>query len=200
MIDEFINDIIDDIQRGDDMNTTTKDRDKEVRDYAIDRLKDMKEYGQEASAVHHEIFNTDYYIIGRHQATEWLGDDVFDIIGVVKEYEEDNFGECSTAQVFITIDDDPTTNLTNLSTGNSVNVFPTLATQSVTVALSIQAGAQENVSMEIVDMLGKTLHQQTERAQGKQSFQLNVGDLVAGNYFLKLQIGSETLTEKFIKQ
>ncbi len=112
----------------------------------------------------------------------------------------DDFGECSTAQVFVTIDDDPTTNLTNLSTGSSVNVFPTLATQSLTVALNIQAGAQEKVNMEIVDMLGKTLFQQTERVQGKQSYQLNVDHLVAGSYFLKLQIGSETLTEKFIKQ
>lgn len=46
--------------------------------------------------LHHEIFNTDYYIIGRHQATEWLGGHVFEIIDFIKEYEVDNFGELST--------------------------------------------------------------------------------------------------------
>ena len=46
--------------------------------------------------LHHESFNTDYYIIGTHQAIEWMGSRAFDIIQFVKEYEEDNFGECGT--------------------------------------------------------------------------------------------------------
>ena len=46
--------------------------------------------------LHSHCFNTDYYIIGTHQATEWMGDKVFEIINFVKEYEQDNFGECAT--------------------------------------------------------------------------------------------------------
>ena len=46
--------------------------------------------------LHHEIFNTDYYIIGRFQATKWLGDQVFNIINIIKEYENDNFGSVNT--------------------------------------------------------------------------------------------------------
>ena len=46
--------------------------------------------------LHHEIFNTDFYIIGRHQATQWLGDQVFNIINFIKEYEMDNFGSVNT--------------------------------------------------------------------------------------------------------
>jgi hypothetical protein len=46
--------------------------------------------------LHHEIFNTDYYIIGRYEATKWLGDQVFNIINIIKEYENDNFGEVNT--------------------------------------------------------------------------------------------------------
>tara|TARA_R100000700_G_scaffold8391_2_gene12234 strand:+ start:301 stop:534 length:234 start_codon:yes stop_codon:yes gene_type:complete len=46
--------------------------------------------------LHHEAFNTDYYIIGRHKATEWLGKEVFNIIEIIKQYEEDNFGEVTT--------------------------------------------------------------------------------------------------------
>jgi len=46
--------------------------------------------------LHHEIFNTDYYIIGRFEATKWLGDQVFNVINIIKEYENDNFGEVNT--------------------------------------------------------------------------------------------------------
>ena len=46
--------------------------------------------------LHHHCFNTDYYIIGTERAINWLGSYVFDIINFVKEYEQDNFGECTT--------------------------------------------------------------------------------------------------------
>ena len=46
--------------------------------------------------LHHEIFNTDYYIIGRYQAKEWLSSEVFNVINIIKEYENDNFGEVNT--------------------------------------------------------------------------------------------------------
>jgi hypothetical protein len=46
--------------------------------------------------LHHECFNTDYYIIGTQDAIEWMGNQAFNIIQFVKEYEEDNFGECGT--------------------------------------------------------------------------------------------------------
>lgn len=46
--------------------------------------------------LHHECFNTDYYIIGTQQAIDWMGSQAFKIIQFVKEYEEDTFGECGT--------------------------------------------------------------------------------------------------------
>ena len=46
--------------------------------------------------LHNEIFNTDYYIIGTYKAKKWLGDMAFNIIGFIKEYAEDNFGEVFT--------------------------------------------------------------------------------------------------------
>jgi len=46
--------------------------------------------------LHHHAFNCDYYIIGRYQATQWLGEEVFNIINFIKEYEMDNFGEVYT--------------------------------------------------------------------------------------------------------
>ena len=46
--------------------------------------------------LHHEIFNTHFYLIGRHQASQWLGDQVFNVINFIKEYEMDNFGSVNT--------------------------------------------------------------------------------------------------------
>ena len=46
--------------------------------------------------LHNHAFNNDYYIIGRYKATQWLEDQVFNIINIIKEYEQDNFGEVTT--------------------------------------------------------------------------------------------------------
>ena len=46
--------------------------------------------------LHHEVFNTDFYIIGRYKASQWLGDQVFNVINFIKEYENDNFGSVNT--------------------------------------------------------------------------------------------------------
>ena len=46
--------------------------------------------------LHHHCFNLDYYIIGTYEAKKWLGDQVFNIIEIIKEYEQFNFGEINT--------------------------------------------------------------------------------------------------------
>lgn len=46
--------------------------------------------------LHYHAFNTDYYIIGTYQAEQWLGAEAFNVIGIIKEYEESNFGELYT--------------------------------------------------------------------------------------------------------
>ncbi len=51
---------------------------------------------QNMDDIHHHCFNTDYYIIGTQRAIDWMGSKAFDIIEVVKEYEQDNFGEVTT--------------------------------------------------------------------------------------------------------
>ena len=84
---------------------------KEVETYLNDRVKELKqylqdEYGAKAKDefaqlvkdgdLHNQFFNEDYYIIGRYEAKQWLGDQVFDVIGIIQEYENDNFGEVTT--------------------------------------------------------------------------------------------------------
>ena len=46
--------------------------------------------------LHHEIFNTNYYIIGTYKAKQWLKDQVFDVINIIKKYENFNFGSVNT--------------------------------------------------------------------------------------------------------
>ena len=55
-------------------------------------------YGVDAwgGDLHHVLCNEDYFMIGTHKAKKFLGDDAFDIIQMIKEYELENFGECNT--------------------------------------------------------------------------------------------------------
>lgn len=48
--------------------------------------------------LHHELFNTDYFIIGTHQEKEWLNKNpgIFEAIEEIKEYEQSNFGSVTT--------------------------------------------------------------------------------------------------------
>ena len=46
--------------------------------------------------IHHYAFNEDYYIIGTFNAKQWLGYMAFDVIGIIRDYEKDNFGELYT--------------------------------------------------------------------------------------------------------
>ena len=73
----------------------------EIKSHFEDFLRDNLEYLKENETdyiddLHHMAFNQDYYIIGTYQAKQWLGDQVFNVIDIIKQYEQDNFGEVST--------------------------------------------------------------------------------------------------------
>ena len=77
---------------------------EEIKSHAIDWLNETKAQATdghtydftEVNDVHNDIFNIDYYMIGTYQAKQWLGDMAFDVINIIKEYEQDNFGEVNT--------------------------------------------------------------------------------------------------------
>ena len=60
------------------------------------KLDDKVGLDNEASDLHHYLCNEDYFIIGTFQAKEFLGSHAFECINKIKEYEQDNFGECNT--------------------------------------------------------------------------------------------------------
>ena len=68
---------------------------EEIKEHFDDFIKDQsKDWIEEhKDDLHHEVFNTDYYIIGTYQAKQWLGDRAFDVIETIQEYNQDNFGE-----------------------------------------------------------------------------------------------------------
>tara|TARA_X000001382_G_scaffold80559_1_gene56689 strand:+ start:355 stop:717 length:363 start_codon:yes stop_codon:yes gene_type:complete len=65
----------------------------ELNNYSWNEIIEKRE---DIAELHHNLFNIDYYIIGRYQAKQWLSDEVFNVIDYIKEYEEMNFGEVST--------------------------------------------------------------------------------------------------------
>lgn len=76
-------------------NKKEKEMREEARAAIIEALKDG--YTGHYSDLHHEVFNTNYYIIGRYKAEKALEEyGVWDAIAKVQDYEEDNFGEIYT--------------------------------------------------------------------------------------------------------
>ena len=73
---------------------------QEIKEYFADFIKENEEqiieYNNFFEDLHHECFNTKYYIIGTYKATQWLGGQVFNVIEYIKEYENNNFGEVTT--------------------------------------------------------------------------------------------------------
>tara|TARA_R110000851_G_scaffold164817_4_gene309194 strand:+ start:974 stop:1486 length:513 start_codon:yes stop_codon:yes gene_type:complete len=70
----------------------------EIKDCFDDWIAEQDEewIAENIDDLHHECFNTDYYIYGAYKAKEWLGNDVFAIINYVKEYEQFNFNQVTT--------------------------------------------------------------------------------------------------------
>ena len=77
---------------------TTQYKYNEIKSYFDDYINNLtdKEIRENIDDLHHDVFNTDYYIIGTYAAKQWLGDQVFDIIEIIKDYEQSNFGQIHT--------------------------------------------------------------------------------------------------------
>ena len=84
------------------MSYTLRQKRQEIIEFAKDRIEEIYDYAKDKVStdnthdLHHEIFNTDYYIVGRYQAKQWLGADAFDCIAEIQEYENGNFGQVTT--------------------------------------------------------------------------------------------------------
>jgi len=73
----------------------------ELKEYILDNINYYDNIDEliRDNELHHELFNTDYYIIGTYKCKEWLKEHnlcTFEVCDFIKEYEVDNFGECTT--------------------------------------------------------------------------------------------------------
>lgn len=82
------------------MNNTIKKEIKEhIQDYIIENNLIDQDLGC-MNELHHDIFNTDYYLIGYYNCNEWLKKhniNTFEAIEYVQQYEKNIFGETHTA-------------------------------------------------------------------------------------------------------
>ena len=77
------------------MNKKEQEMRKQAREAIIETLQDG--YNSYYSDLHHEVFNTDYYIIGTYEAKEALREyDVIEALQKVWNFEKNNFGEIYT--------------------------------------------------------------------------------------------------------
>ena len=76
-------------------NSKEKAMREEAREAIIEALRDG--YTGDYCDLHNEVFNTDYYIIGTHEAKKALTEyGVWDAIEKVQTYEKERFGEIYT--------------------------------------------------------------------------------------------------------
>jgi len=69
----------------------------EVKEQALDYLKDNQDMNTYGCDLHHEIFNTDYFCCYTSEAKKYLDSyGIFEAIKEVTEYEKFNFGESTT--------------------------------------------------------------------------------------------------------
>lgn len=85
------------------MLQTIKD---ELKEHLNDVIRDNIQINIDGSVtyyrgdMHHKAFNQDYYIIGYYQAEQWLKKhdlNVFEAIGICKDFEMEHFGELQTS-------------------------------------------------------------------------------------------------------
>ena len=78
------------------MKTSIKE---ELTAYIIEKLQDGIGEGEYVCDLHHELFNTELYLICHSECEKWLdrhGLTAFDAINEVIEYETYNFGQANT--------------------------------------------------------------------------------------------------------
>ena len=71
---------------------------KEIKDYIYDKIDecDTNLLNNNLDELHQLCCNEDYFIIGTERAKQFCGDEVFNIINIIKDYEQNYFGNIST--------------------------------------------------------------------------------------------------------
>jgi hypothetical protein len=83
--------------------------------------------------------------------------------------------------------------------GSVFTIYPNVAAASVSI--NILSSVKSTSSAELVNTQGVVLKKiKLDLADGQNKFPVDVSTLPAGNYFIRLNLNGETLTQRFIKQ
>ncbi len=71
---------------------------REIAEETVSKLQDGIGLDNDASELHHYLWNEDYFIIGTYDAKKWIESHMspFDAVAEVIEYEKEHFGESNT--------------------------------------------------------------------------------------------------------
>ena len=69
---------------------------EKVKEQGLDLLREGTGEGEHGCDLHHELYNMSLIYNSVKDATNDLGADAFKAIGIVQQYENDNFGESNT--------------------------------------------------------------------------------------------------------
>jgi hypothetical protein len=73
------------------MTMTMNQYEAEIKQHILDDIEETIDLFDEE--LHHNLFNATHYIIGYYNAEQWLKGNTFEVIGIIRQYELDNFGE-----------------------------------------------------------------------------------------------------------
>jgi hypothetical protein len=83
----------------------------------------------------------------------------------------------------------------------NVTLFPNPASDILNVRVSTQTSVNDNVTISLVDALGRTVTSFGDKLIGKSAqFSMNVSELKNGMYFLRIQSKTGLITKSFVKK
>lgn len=113
----------------------------------------------------------------------------------------DDDGACHSAFVYVTVVDDPQTSVTNLLDDKDISIYPTLATDLVTVEFADGWNRNEEITVSLYSLLGRLISEETINLSGNgHAYEAQLGDLPTGAYLISLSNEAGTYTERIIKQ
>jgi len=80
---------------------------------------------------------------------------------------------------------------------SGLEIQPNIVDDNMTVIFTLEEAT--DAELFIIDMNGKTLGRYTQNANDTQQVEMNVSELAAGFYFVRLVSGDATVTRKFVK-
>jgi len=113
----------------------------------------------------------------------------------------DDQGACHSAFVYVTVLDDPQTAVTNLLKDRSLNIYPTVTSDQVTVEFEEGWDRADEINVKLYSLIGQLITEETISLSGNgHTYQTSLETLPQGAYLISLSNEFGTYTERIVKQ